>query len=340
MPRNIFIGGTGRSGTTVLAKTLGNIPEIYTFPRELRFHVDPNGLSQLWRAGTQSYNPPASAATLGAFVQLMVDYLATPGRHPYRGFDFPKFFGKELYFSELSGLLEKVCLDKYKGFHLHADPLHQIPNSPRLLRGASRHAIRAFGRVFDRAVSTSMRSHGYEYTSEIYEMRHFEDAESFARLLGRFFERLADYKVSENGARVFCEHTPGNGCESRFIANAFPDSCLVWISRNPADVALSYRDQVWAPTNLEAICELLKAQHSVWARDKIELDRMNYKYIEVRIEDLTEDPTGVLADILDLADLQVQLPDLSHLERKRHAGNRAMTARETEIVRSYFPGAL
>lgn len=340
MPKNIFIGGTGRSGTTVLAKTLGSLPEIYTFPRELRFHVDPSGLSQLWRSGSIAYNPPASGAALKAFVKLMTIDLVRPGRQPCRGFNFHEYFGESLYIKELEKLLEEVVLHRYRGFQLYADPLHQVPYKPRAVRGLLRSGIRLYGRLFDSANYKHMKSHGYEYTSDIYEMKYFENPAVLAQLLGSYFETLTTSKVVENNAAIFCEHTPGNGFESQFLANSFPNSCLVWRSRNPIDVALSYRDQVWAPNNLEAICKMLQCQYQKWHLDKALLDACNYQYLEVKLEDLTERPNEIFSDILKLAGLEINLPDFSHLTKRRHSSNRDASANDREILFRYFPELL
>lgn len=45
----IWIGGTGRSGTTALARLLGQHPELYRITEELRFHSVPHGLPSLFR---------------------------------------------------------------------------------------------------------------------------------------------------------------------------------------------------------------------------------------------------------------------------------------------------
>jgi hypothetical protein len=337
MPKNIFIGGTGRSGTTVLAKTLGTVPEIYTFPFEQRFHVDPYGLSQIWRSGTIAYNPRSSGECLKKFVHLMKEDLLSPGRQPYRGFDLARFFGDETYHTELERLIGHICIDRYQGFQLCSSPAMQIPNQPRLLRGLMRCLVKAYGWTFDRKTFDSLKYHGYEYASEIYEMRYFKEQKELALLLGGFFESLAIERVRQADSKIFCEHTPINGCEGQFIANAFPNSCMVIIKRNPIDVALSYRAQEWAPNDMESICKLLRSQYDVWERDRKVLRELEYSFLEIKIEDLTERPKVVFEEIFELAELDARVPDTSHLIRKRHAGNRVVNREDAAVVARFFP---
>ena len=48
----VFVGGTGRSGTTVTARLIGAHSEAAVIPIEMRFHVDPGGLPDLIRGAT------------------------------------------------------------------------------------------------------------------------------------------------------------------------------------------------------------------------------------------------------------------------------------------------
>ena len=49
----IFIGGTGRSGTTILKKVLQQHSNIVTIPNELRIIIDPDGILDLFNALTE-----------------------------------------------------------------------------------------------------------------------------------------------------------------------------------------------------------------------------------------------------------------------------------------------
>jgi hypothetical protein len=48
----VFVGGTGRSGTHVIAKLLGRHSRFRKVPIEVRFHVDPGGFPDLLAGGT------------------------------------------------------------------------------------------------------------------------------------------------------------------------------------------------------------------------------------------------------------------------------------------------
>ncbi len=53
MVRRIFVGGTGRSGTTVTARLLGSHPDLETIRYEVRFHAAAGGLGDLLEGRTE-----------------------------------------------------------------------------------------------------------------------------------------------------------------------------------------------------------------------------------------------------------------------------------------------
>src|SRR4029077_3166171 len=78
-PPPIFVGGTGRSGTTILGRLLGRHHEYTVIPVEARFHCSPDGLPGVL-TGTVTpegfarkvleewYHPPGRTEKLAAFL--------------------------------------------------------------------------------------------------------------------------------------------------------------------------------------------------------------------------------------------------------------------------------
>ena len=62
----IFIGGTGRSGTSHLSKILGEHPSIWSLKQECRFIIDPEGVVQ----GYEVLTPPVGRNINETFRQL------------------------------------------------------------------------------------------------------------------------------------------------------------------------------------------------------------------------------------------------------------------------------
>ncbi len=80
-PAPIFVGGTGRSGTTILGRLLGRHSDYTVIPVEARFHCSPNGLPGVLlgtvtpedfarRVLEEWYHPPGRTENLAAFLTL------------------------------------------------------------------------------------------------------------------------------------------------------------------------------------------------------------------------------------------------------------------------------
>lgn len=76
MQSPIFVGGTGRSGTTWLAQMLGEHPDVWSVPVESRFLIDPGGLQDLVRDLSTSYTPYHASAALYRIDDLLTKRLS------------------------------------------------------------------------------------------------------------------------------------------------------------------------------------------------------------------------------------------------------------------------
>ena len=79
-PPPIFVGGTGRSGTTILGRMLGRHREYTVIPVEARFHSSPDGLPSVLtgvqtperfaeRVLAEWFHPPGRSEKLAAFIE-------------------------------------------------------------------------------------------------------------------------------------------------------------------------------------------------------------------------------------------------------------------------------
>jgi len=111
----VFVGGTGRSGTTLIQNILGRHPSIYAIEKETRFLNDPDGLSDLVDNLTYKYNNISGMSALARFEKLMRDDLTRPSSSPYFGYEFGSMFGDELYFRRLDTFISTLTSVNFDG---------------------------------------------------------------------------------------------------------------------------------------------------------------------------------------------------------------------------------
>ena len=79
----VFVGGTGRSGTHVIADLLGRHGHLRSIPVECRFHVEPRRLSRAcWRARSRSAASSAACAGSGGAGSRATACAACTGSFP------------------------------------------------------------------------------------------------------------------------------------------------------------------------------------------------------------------------------------------------------------------
>jgi omega-hydroxy-beta-dihydromenaquinone-9 sulfotransferase len=93
----IFIGGTGRSGTSQLNKVLGEHPCIWSSPIESRLIADPGGIPDLLHVLSGDPDPYTSADAIHRFERLVLDQR-----------DFARAVGEARFRAAWIGLLEDL----------------------------------------------------------------------------------------------------------------------------------------------------------------------------------------------------------------------------------------
>lgn len=305
----IFVTGTGRSGTWILYESLGRHPGVHTFPREMRFLVDPDGLLDLIDALTIRYHPGQARESLYRFERLMKVYLAAPENAPYPGFDLPTWLGEAHYWQRLELFLSQLEFCEYEGVTWEAE----TENEGRLVEWARR--LRRGRRIFSSSAAGSFRPGLPRSKRKV--AKYFSDRKELASIAGSFVGDLFRNASAGNGKRTWSEKTPQHLLYLDFLWELFPDGCVIHIKRDPRGVVHSMRKQRWAPNDLECTCRLLRNVYDRWFDLRRNLDFEKHRFIEISLEEFASSPSSALEQISCLCGLENSFGALPEIELER-----------------------
>lgn len=109
----VFVGGTGRSGTTQLAAVLGQHPRVWSLAQESRFLVDPGGLEDLVPALTDRYTPFHATDALDRLRGLLTSKVTGADEGAFADWDLPALLGGERYHAWAEALLAELTWYRY-----------------------------------------------------------------------------------------------------------------------------------------------------------------------------------------------------------------------------------
>ena len=279
--RQIFIGGTGRSGTTILGKVLGKHRDIYTYPFETRFIIDPDGIIDLVRCLTDDWSPYRGDIAVKRFSKLMEElyrpksihlikmgiYATLPkfGISPIR-YTTRRYFGdvipRDKYFEILEDFLKKIIDIEYRGFWA---------GTPSLTPGPTIISTKKFQR------------------------------DILMKICRNFVEELLGYPAKHSKKNVWVDHTPYNVLHASFITELLPNAKIIHIYRDPRDVISSYKTKNWGGNTAREVIFVIKQAFAVWEEEKrkIEPDR----YFEIKFEEFLNNTESILNKLMDFLDL-------------------------------------
>ena len=270
MPPRIFIGGTGRSGTTILYRALDCHKAIHALPDEMRFLVDPDGLITLIDSLTVRYSPVQGREALYRFERLMRSYLTVPETSPYEEYDVASWLGGPYYWDRLDQFCSALVDATFAGVDL---PVNQLEQRADLLR------------------------------KELKAVKYFSNRQALVSLAAAFVDDLFLYAAQQHDKKTWCEKTPNNLLHIDFLLELFPQSVFIHVKRDPRGVVHSLTKQPWAPSDVQTASLFLKRIYERWFDIKARLDLGAFRYLELKLEDLAEDPVDTLAWISSLCGL-------------------------------------
>jgi hypothetical protein len=284
IPR-IFVGGTGRSGTWILYRTLGSHREIHTFPTELRFIVDPGGLVELVNRLTINFSPALARDALVRFDKLMREQLASFGMLPYAAIDLPNWLGGDYYWLRLDQFITAITALEHKARYWTQE---------KEIEGTLKRVENKFRSITKYIQKNGDRINPKKNMQLVKEARYYSIRAELVSLASLFVDDLLQNAAKNNKKNTWCEKTPQNLLHLDFIWELFPESYFIHIKRDPRGVVYSLSNQIWGPNTIVDACKFVDGVYSRWFDLKSVLDFENHRYFELKLEDLANTPSEML----------------------------------------------
>lgn len=273
----LFIIGTGRSGTTILRDVLGHHPDIYAYPSELRFMTDANGLMDMADNLTVNWNPFNASRSVKEFKELISKYIWNePLYHRYISAFFDlilKGAGRKYRYSNLGNIIPESHLHSTLQALIDEITIHRVPGY-------------------------WLGTESYNPFPKLYVTRPYDEEELYP-ILGQFVDDLLSYPLKGTSKEVWCDDTPINIMQAHRIAKMLGSARMIHLYRDPRDVVASYADsrQAWAPNDPEL--------SAIWVREIIEhwfrVRQLipDHQYLEVKYEEMVKNQRECMGKMLE-----------------------------------------
>jgi len=306
----IFIGGTGRCGTSILKEALALHPQAASLPFEYRFIIGPDGILDFYAHSRACWTPSICDKRLKRLSRFLRRLAYEPMPH------------------RLAGNLIKWVDPQRRWFsprqHHGWDLSQWLPNYERHIE-----------KLLSNLVDFSFQ--GYWPASDSYQVRPelwhcYKDCWELARILGGFIESVIGDLLKETGKQFFVEDNTWNVFLARELVDLLPHARIVHIFRDPRDVVASFTRQDWGPHNPADAARWYADMMDHWLAVRRELAAHCYR--EVSLERLVDRPAEVLHELCAFAEVAYDPAmleiDLSHAHTGRW--QRDFSAEEQQAV--------
>lgn len=299
----IFIGGTGRSGTTILYRALGCHENIYALPKEMRFITEPDGVMNLVDALTTRYSTNQSREAVYKFERLMRHYLTSPEGPYYPNYDMANWIGESFYYQRLQAFCEALVDFSFHGISAPLQP--PLDEAKTAVWKKQLRSLTKQRRGKDKQIKQFNFPH-----RDIPVVKYFSNRRELLDLAAFFVDDLFMNIARHEGKQTWCEKTPNNLQSLDFIWELFPKAVFIHMVRDPRGVLESMRKVRWAPDNTRNLCLFLQRIYDRWFDLKATIDISQYRYLEIKLEHLATYPQATLEQIANFCGLPNQYHNL------------------------------
>lgn len=270
----IFVGGTGRSGTTVFKRLFRSHPQVASIRKELRITIDPGGVLDLVSALSNRWSPTKGDAALAQFQTLvknagglgksrLLNRFERSSKWPrnfspsrYSRWELASEFGPKRYQECFAELNSKLTHALSQGWWLGTEP--------------------------------------YRLNPQIRETTPFEReklAELVTDCFNQLYQQLPEHE-EKNTLSHWLDDSPYNICYAEELLNTFSNSRFIHVYRDPRDVMASYQTKVWGGDDFRVIAQRLGGLYESWFRNRSKLSEG--AFFELSLEELVADTEGAL----------------------------------------------
>lgn len=228
-PDIVFIGGVGRSGTSVTREILGLHPNVAVLPFEYRFIIDPDGIIDFLYGHQGMWSPYLFDSKLKR-LEALLNKLAKKKSSEVlisRVFKYIPFLGKRLT----------------KAQYLNWELDEHLPEFSD-----------AAVELIDQLSSFAFRGHwvgtpSYELDPKINYVE--PDNEKLLKACQGFCHKVLNNWLARNNKSMIVEDNTWNLLYAEKLSLLFPGAKFIHVQRDPRDVVLSFIEQTWMPHDLQ-----------------------------------------------------------------------------------------
>ncbi len=285
-----LIGGTGRSGTTILRTIFNQHPKVAVV-QEFRYTIDPDGLVDFYNSFSDGWSPYTFDVKLQRLECLLRDAgSGSLGDALYRKVPGVRFLEK---------LLRLKLRPRYNGVEMVAEcPLYnefvdELIADLVQFKYACSWAGTPVGRRYDMSFSSHM------------------DKSEIAKVLGSFIEKIMVSVLAEQGAEYFVENNTWNILWFDKLLDLMPQCRIVHVYRDPRDVVASFMNQAWMPSDPVQAAQVYAALISRWWQVRESVP--DSAYLEISLESLVAEPEIITRKVCDFWDME-WVPALTNID--------------------------
>lgn len=279
--RYVFIGGVGRSGTSILRELMATNSETIAFPFEYRFLIDPDGLIDFINSYS-SWSPYLADRK----IKRLERFLTGLGKKQL----FPHILGELIRSNDK--LKKLITADSYHGWELE----EHFPNYLEHVK-----TLIASLKSFEFSASWA-GAESFQYQHQVSYCRPLELDEIYD-ISSAFCHNLFQGLFEKHQKGFLVEDNTWNLLFINELGRLFQGAKFIHVYRDPRDVVCSYIKQRWMPSDL---VQAAMISRDLYAQIKVNVDSKPGDVIEVALEDLVHNSDKVISDISSFVGLDTQ----------------------------------